>query len=144
MKRTATSVWKGSGTGGSGSLTTQSGVFDEQPYSFKTRFENEDGKEGTNPEELIGAAHAGCFNMALSVQLGKEDYTPDELETKATVEIEKQGEGFKITKITLDLTATIPEIEEGKFQEIAKAAKEGCPVSQALSAVDIDLNATLR
>lgn len=142
MKRTATSLWKGSGKEGQGTLTTQSGVFKEQPYSFKTRFQNEEGKEGTNPEELIAAAHAGCFNMALSVQLGQAGYTPKELRTEAAISLEKQGEGFAITKSVLKLKANIPEIQEEEFNKIAREAKEGCPVSKLLNC-DIELESTL-
>lgn len=143
MKRHSTSVWKGTGKEGSGTLTTQSGVFDKQPYSFKTRFQNEDGKEGTNPEELIAAAHAGCFNMALAVQLGNEGIEPKELKTQANVSLEKGDAGFSITQISLRLEANIPGIDEEKFRELANKAKEGCPVSKALSAVKIDLDARL-
>ncbi len=142
MKRTATAVWKGSGKEGKGTLTTQSGVFDKQPYSFRLRFANEDGKQGTNPEELIGAAHAGCYSMALAVQLSEAGYTADELHTKATVTLENPGDGFAITKVHLELTASVPEISEHKFKELAEGAKAGCPVSKVLNAditLDIDL-----
>lgn len=143
MKRRATSVWKGSGKEGQGTLSTQSGVFQDQPYSFKLRFQNEEGKEGTNPEELIAAAHAGCFNMALGVQLENAGYTPDELRTEAVVSLEKQGEGFAVTKSDLKLSAQIPGIKEDEFQKIAKAAKEGCPISKLLSC-EISLDSTLK
>lgn len=133
MKRTANAVWKGSGKEGQGSLTTQSKVFDEQPYSFKLRFENEDGKQGTNPEELIAAAHAGCFNMALSFALGGEGFTPDELRTEAAISLEKEGEGFAIKKSVLKLTAKVPDISKEQFEKIAKGAKENCPVSKVLN-----------
>ncbi|HKK78349.1 MAG TPA: OsmC family protein [Phaeodactylibacter sp.] len=142
MKRTATSVWTGTGTTGSGHLTTQSGVFDQQPYSFKTRFENEDGKKGTNPEELIAAAHAGCFNMALGVQLEQAGFKADELKTEAAVTLEKKGEGFAITKIHLTLHANVPGIDEQKFTELSSGAKVNCPISQLLD-VDITMNAHL-
>ncbi|MEQ8703826.1 MAG: OsmC family protein [Phaeodactylibacter sp.] len=132
MKRTATSVWNGTGTKGSGHLSTQSGVFDQQPYSFKTRFENEDGKKGTNPEELIAAAHAGCFNMALGVQLEQAGFEPKELHTQAAVKLEKKGEGFAVTSIHLTLKGQVPGISADKFQELAKGAKENCPISQLL------------
>ena len=143
MKRTATSVWKGSGQEGKGTLTTQSGVFKEQPYSFNTRFKNEDGKEGTNPEELIAAAHAGCFNMALSVALGQSGYTPDELRTEAAVSLEKQGEGFAVTKSVLTLSARIPNIKQDEFDKIAKGAKENCPISKLFNCT-IELNSELK
>ena len=135
MKRTANSVWKGSGKEGQGTLTTQSKVFNEQPFSFKLRFENEDGKQGTNPEELIAAAHAGCFNMALSFALGGEGFTPDELRTEAVVSLEKEetGEGFAITKSVLKLTAKVQDISREEFEKIANGAKENCPVSKALN-----------
>lgn len=133
MKRTANAVWKGSGKEGQGSLTTQSKVFNEQPYSFKLRFENEDGKQGTNPEELIAAAHAGCFNMALSFALGGEGFTPDELRTEAAISLEKEGEGFAIKKSVLKLTAKVPEISKEQFEKIAEGAKENCPVSKVLN-----------
>jgi osmotically inducible protein OsmC len=132
MKRTAISVWKGSGKEGQGTLTTQSRVFDKQPYSFKLRFENEDGKQGTNPEELIAAAHAGCFNMALSFALGGEGYTPDELQTEAAVSLDKEGEGFAISKVVLKMKAKVPDISKEEFEKIANGAKENCPVSKVL------------
>lgn len=143
MKRTATSVWKGNGKEGSGHLSTQSGVFNAQPYSAMTRFENENGKQGTNPEELIGAAHAGCFNMALAFALEKEGVTPDELQTRATVNIRKAGEGFEIDMIHLDLRARIAGIGQEQFQKIANSAKENCPMSKALAGPEITLEATL-
>jgi len=142
MKRHATSVWQGSGKEGKGALTTQSGVLDEQPYSFRLRFKNEDGKQGTNPEELIAAAHAGCFNMALAVQLSGEGYTAERLETRADLRLEKQNGGFAITTIQLNLEAKIPNITQEKFDELAGKAKEGCPVSQVLNA-EISLDSKL-
>lgn len=142
MKRTAQAVWKGPGLKGSGNLTTQSGAFKNQPYSIKTRFENEDGKLGTNPEELIAAAHAGCFAMALSVSLGKEGFEPDTLDVTAELSLDKQEEGWAITKILLKLKASVPDISDDEFDKIANGAKAGCPVSQVLSC-DIDLEYTL-
>jgi osmotically inducible protein OsmC len=139
MKRKANAIWKGSAKEGGGSLTGPSGVLDKTPYSFKARFENEDGKLGTNPEELIAAAHAGCFNMALSVALGEEGFKPDELNTDATVKLEKTDEGFAITLIELNLSAQVPEIGESKFKELANGAKEGCPISKALKSVPMEL-----
>lgn len=143
MKRKAHAIWKGPGKEGSGTLTTTSGVLSDTPYSASARFENEDGKAGTNPEELIGAAHAGCFAMALSFDLGRNGYTPESLETRAEVTLKKGESGFKITKIDLHLTGKVEGISEDKFMEIAKGAKENCPVSKALSAVEIELHAEL-
>jgi len=142
MKRTARAVWTGSGMEGSGTLNTQSGVFKEQPYSIKMRFENEDGQLGTNPEELIAAAHAGCFAMALSVELGKEGFTPDSLNTEAVLSLDKVEEGWEITKIVLNLEANVPGISKDQFHEIANGAKKGSPVSKLLNC-DIELNYTL-
>lgn len=142
MKRTAKAVWQGAGTSGKGMLTTQSGAFDEQPYSVKLRFENEDGKLGTNPEELIAAAHSGCFAMALSVALEKEGYTADTLKVDAQLMLDKQDGGWAITKIALKLDAKVPGIENEKFDELAQGAKKGCPVSKVLNA-DITLDYTL-
>lgn len=142
MKRTAKAIWKGSGMKGSGTLDTPSGVFDKQPYSIKTRFENEDGKLGTNPEELIAAAHAGCYAMALSVELGKEGFEPDALDTEAELTLDKENGGWAITRILLTLEAKVPGISEEKFDNIAKGAKAGCPVSKVLNC-DIDLTYTL-
>lgn len=143
MKRTAESTWEGSGKTGQGYLRTQSGVFDKQPYSFSTRFENEDGKKGTNPEELIGAAHAGCFNMALAVELGKKDITPEMLDTQATVHLNKKEAGFAIEEIHLKLRAKVPGISKEDFEKVANGAKENCPVSKALGGVKISLDAAL-
>jgi osmotically inducible protein OsmC len=142
MKRTARATWKGSGMEGSGTLDTQSGVLKKHPYSVKTRFENEDGKKGTNPEELIAAAHAGCFAMALSVELGKEGFTPESLNAEAVLSLDKVDEGWSITKIVLNLDAQVPEISEDQFHDIANGAKKGCPVSKVLNC-EIELNYTL-
>ncbi len=143
MKRRATAVWKGDGKNGKGTLDSTSGVLAGTPYSARTRFENEDGKAGTNPEELIAAAHAGCFSMALSFDLTGAGFPPEVLETKATVTIEPQPEGgFAITHIHLDLTGKVEGINEAKFREFANGAKQGCPVSKALKAVPIDLDIT--
>lgn len=142
MKRTAKAVWEGTGKNGKGTLTTQSGVLDKQPYSFKLRFENEDGKLGTNPDELIAAAHSGCFAMALSVALEKEGFTAESLVVDAELSLDKQDGGFAITKIALKLDAKVPGIKNEKFDEIAKGAKKGCPVSKVLNA-EITLDYTL-
>ena len=139
MKRKANAIWKGSTKEGGGSLSGPSGVLDKTPYSFKARFENEDGKLGTNPEELIAAAHAGCFNMALSVVLGENGFKPGELNTDATVKLEKTEDGFEITAIKLELSAKVPGIEESKFNELANGAKQGCPISKALKSVPLEL-----
>lgn len=140
MKRIAEAKWQGTGLEGTGALTTQSGVFKEQLYSFKTRFQNDNGQLGTNPEELIAAAHAGCFNMALSFQLGGAGYPPTELHTEAVLAMEKVDGHFKIMGITLHLTAKVAGIDADKFNEIAENAKKSCPVSQALGAIDINLD----
>tara|TARA_R110000868_G_scaffold104089_3_gene286384 strand:+ start:67053 stop:67538 length:486 start_codon:yes stop_codon:yes gene_type:complete len=142
MKRKATAIWKGTGLEGSGTLSSPSGFFDKSPYSFKTRFENEDGSKGTNPEEMIAAAHAGCFNMALSFQIAGKDLEAEELNTTATVSIEKGDAGFAITGIVLNLTGKVPGMNEEQFIELANVAKEGCPISKALSSVPITLNIT--
>lgn len=142
MKRTANAIWKGSGTKGSGELSTQSGVFDGQPYSVKMRFENEDGKLGTNPDELIAAAHAGCYAMALSVALEKAGYTAESLDVKANLSLEKDNGGWSITKDALTMKATVPDISEEEFAELAEGAKKGCPVSKVLNC-EITLDYTL-
>ncbi|MHB8542343.1 MAG: OsmC family protein [Candidatus Acidiferrales bacterium] len=139
MARKATAVWNGSLKEGKGNISTESGVLSKSPYSFKTRFENE---RGTNPEELIAAAHAGCFTMALSAELGKAGITPESLETTATISMEKQDAGFTITKSHLDVTARIPNADKAAFEKAAEAAKSGCPVSKLLKA-EITMTATL-
>ena len=137
--RTADARWEGTLQEGRGTMKMATGSY-EGPYSFQSRFEEGDG---TNPEELIGAAHAGCFSMALSGALGKAGHDPESVETTAKVHIDKQGEGFKITRIELDSKARVPGIDQSEFEEQAQAAKEGCPVSQALTGVEISLNAEL-
>ncbi len=139
MKRKAMAKWKGSIKEGKGAMKVGSGLC-EGSYSFASRFE--DGS-GTNPEELIGAAHAGCFSMALSLMLGEAGYSPEEITTSAEVSIEKKGEGFAITGILLSTEASIPNIDEETFLKHANEAKEGCPVSQALAGTEISLNAKL-
>ncbi len=143
LKRTATAVWHGTGPKGNGTLSTLSGAMKEQPYSFTTRFASEDGKAGTNPEELIAAAHAGCFTMALSFQLTNAGMEPTELKTLATVSMEKQDIGWTITAIQLDVTGKVPNIDAAKFEELAQNAKKGCPISRALTAVPISMTAKL-
>jgi len=130
MNRFASAVWHGTGRNGKGMLTTQSGVLDSTAYSFTTRFEDE---KGTNPEELIAAAHAGCFTMALAFALQAKDLTPTELKTEAVVSLEKDGAGFKVAKSALTLTAHVPGISPEEFAAIAKGAKEGCPISKLLN-----------
>lgn len=140
MKRTASAQWSGSGKDGSGSLSTQSGVLDATPYSFNTRFG--DGK-GTNPEELIAAAHAGCFTMATAFALGAAGFVPEMLGTQAELTMEQGDGGFAITAIHLVMTAKVPGITDDQFQAIAAGAKANCPVSKALAAVPITLAARL-
>jgi len=137
--RHAQAFWEGDLKTGHGMMKLGSGAF-EGKYSFGTRFE---GAPGTNPEELIGAAHAGCFSMALSAALGRNNFKPTRIATSADVSLEKVGEGFKITKILLKTDATIPGIDEAKFKEIADGAKKNCPVSQALAGTTIELDAKL-
>ena len=132
IKRTGSAEWKGSVKEGKGTVSTQSGVLKASPYGFKTRFE---GEAGTNPEELIGAAHAGCFSMALSAKLGEAKLTPDRIATTATVSLEKGEAGFSITAVHLDVTAKIPTATEAQFQTIAQDAKANCPVSKLLNTV---------
>jgi osmotically inducible protein OsmC len=139
MDRKAQAVWRGTGKDGEGRLNVPSGVLSNTAYSFKTRFENE---KGTNPEELIAAAHAGCFAMALAFQLQTAGYNPTELATEAVVSIEKEGKGFRITRSALTLRAQVPGIERAKFDELANEAKQNCPVSKVLNA-ELTLNATL-
>ncbi|MBK9338577.1 MAG: OsmC family protein [Lewinellaceae bacterium] len=143
FKRTASAVWNGTGPDGSGALSGPSGVLENTPYSAKLRFQNEDGRAGTNPEELIAAAHAGCYSMALSFGLTNAGFTPTQLRCTATITMEKGDSGWSFAKITLNLEAEIPEISEEKFLELAQGAKAGCPVSKALSAVPIELEAKL-
>lgn len=131
MERTATAVWNGSLREGSGSISTQSGFLKETPYSFATRFEN--GK-GTNPEELIAAAHAGCFTMALDAQLTTMHFTPEKLRTTATVTLDKVDAGWAITKVHLDVTAQLRGISASAFEAAAIGAKENCPISKLLKA----------
>ncbi len=138
MKRKINAIWKGDGADGTGVLTAQSGAFNNMPYSFKTRFKNDDGTLGTNPEELIAAAHAGCFNMKLSFVLNESDYNPEELNTDAILTFEDG----KVISIELNLKAKVPNINEEKFIELAEEAKDNCPISGALNC-DIILNASL-
>jgi osmotically inducible protein OsmC len=137
--RTATARWEGGLQQGKGSMRLGSGAFEGQ-YSFSSRFEE---GTGTNPEELIGAAHAGCFSMALSAGLERAGHPPTSVETTARVHLDRAESGFRISRIDLDTTAEVPSIDDAAFQEQAQAAKVGCPVSQALAGVDIRLDARL-
>ena len=140
MERSASAIWHGDLKKGTGSLTTQSHVLNDTTYSFHTRFEE---AAGTNPEELIAAAHAGCFTMALSSQLTSAEHPPSTIETTATVTMETTDAGPTITKIHLSTHATVPGIEKEKFDELATKAKNGCPISRLLKAAEITLDATL-
>src|SRR4051812_9932658 len=139
MIKKAWAIWKGGIKDGGGTISTETGVLNDAPYGFKSRFEN--GK-GTNPEELLGAAHAGCFSMALSLILGEAGMTAEKIETQAAVTLEKVGDGFSITSSHLDVTAKIPGADPAKFQEAANKAKAGCPLSKVLNA-KITMNAKL-
>jgi len=138
MKRKITAIWKGDGPTGTGVLTAQSGAFTNMPYNFKTRFENDNGDLGTNPEELVAGALAGCFNMKLSFVLNESDYIPDELNTDAVLTF---VDG-KIISVDLDLKAKVPGIDKDKFDELAEDAKKNCPISGALNC-EINLTASL-
>jgi osmotically inducible protein OsmC len=139
MKRTGSAVWRGGIRDGEGTVSTESGVLDGAQYSFSTRFE--DGK-GTNPEELLAAAHAGCFSMALSKQLNDAGFTADSINTTAAVRLEKTDAGFSITKVHLDVTARVPGADAAAFETAANNAKAGCPVSRLFNA-EITLDAKL-
>ena len=139
MKRSANALWKGSIKEGSGVVSTQSGILDETAYSFKSRFEN---GSGTNPEELIGAAHAGCYAMAFSLMLGEAGYEPTSIDAKAEVSLVEADGGFEIDAVSLTVAAVIDGIDNEEFQQLANQAKEGCPVSKVLNA-DISLQASL-
>lgn len=139
MIRKASAVWNGSLKDGKGTISTDSGVLSSTPYSFATRFES---ARGTNPEELIAAAHAGCFTMALSAELGKAGITPESLETSAAVTLEKLEAGFTVTKVHLDVSARIPNADEAAFQKAAQSAEANCPISRLLKA-EISMTARL-
>lgn len=140
MKRKASAVWSGGLKDGNGRISTDSGVLDDTQYSFSTRFE--EGK-GTNPEELIAAAHAGCFSMALSGQLGKAGLTAERIDTTASVSLEKSDAGFSITAVHLDVRAKVPGADQDAFDKAAADAKTGCPVSRVLNA-EITMEAKLQ
>jgi osmotically inducible protein OsmC len=137
--RKASAVWYGTGRGGKGELSTDSGVLENTPYSFRTRFESE---KGTNPEELIAAAHAGCFTMAFAFRLQAAGYTPTELNTEAAVTLEQDKEGFRIARSALTLRARVPNLDQETFARLARDAEQNCPVSKVLSA-EITLDAKL-
>jgi len=139
MIRKAKAIWRGTGRAGSGTLSSDSGVLAETPYSFKTRFENE---KGTNPEELIAAAHAGCFTMALAFQMQAAGVTQTELATEAAITLEQEGQGFKISKSALTLRAKVPNLDQAAFAKMAGEAEKNCPVSKVLKA-EITLDAKL-
>jgi osmotically inducible protein OsmC len=139
MIRKASAVWRGTGRDGDGDLSTDSEVLNGTPYSYKTRFEDQ---KGTNPEELIAAAHAGCFTMALAFELQTAGYTPTELATEAAVSLEPEGQGFKITRSALTLSASVPGLDETTFRQLAQSAEKNCPVSKVLRA-EITLEAKL-
>ena len=139
MIRKANAVWRGTGRAGSGNLSTDSGVLAGTPYSFKTRFE---GEKGTNPEELIAAAHAGCFTMAVAFQLQAAGFTPTELTTEAAITLEPEGQGFKISRSALTLRAQVPNLDAAAFARMAGEAEKNCPVSKVLKA-EITLDAAL-
>ena len=139
MKTYGSAVWKGGIKDGKGAISTRSGALTEYPYGFSSRFE---GKPGTNPEELIGAAHAGCFTMALSLILGEAGLTAERMETRADVTLDELGDGYAVTAVHLALNAKIPGADQARFQELAAKAKAGCPVSKLMKA-EITLDATL-
>jgi lipoyl-dependent peroxiredoxin len=143
LKRTSTAIWHGNGPQGTGAISTLSGALKDQPYGFNTRFASEDGKAGTNPEELLGAAHASCFTMAVAFALTGEKLEATELKTVATVTMEKQDAGWAITHIDLALEGKVPNIDAAKFQALADGAKKNCPISRALSATPISMTAKL-
>lgn len=140
MKKTASVVWHGGFKDGKGAISTQTGVLKDAPYGVAARFEN---GPGTNPEELIGAAHASCFTMALTLVLGEMGLVADSIQTRAEVTLDKDGAGYTITGIHLDVTATIPGADAGKFEAAANGAKAGCPVSKALAGTKITMDARL-
>ena len=139
MKRKASAVWQGDLKSGKGTISTDSGVLSKAQYSFSTRFEN---GVGTNPEELIAAAHAGCFSMALSAELGKVNITPSSIQTTANLTMDRLDAGWTVTEINLDVTAKIPGADRGAFERAAEAAKAGCPISRLLN-TKITMNARL-
>lgn len=142
MKRKAQAVWRGAGKDGRGTITTGSGAMNEQPYSTLTRFEDESGRAGTNPDELLAAAHASCFTMALAYQLSGAGHPPEELSTDAVLTMERGDAGWNITSSHLSVKGRVPGVSREQFMDLAAKAKEGCPVSRALS-LDISMDAEL-
>ncbi|AHM61488.1 putative hydroperoxide peroxidase OsmC [Flammeovirgaceae bacterium 311] len=143
MKRTATAKWQGGLKDGKGHLNAQSGAFKDQPYNFRMRFEDESGKSGTNPEELIAAAHAGCFSMALSGQLEKAGHTAENIQTECTITMAMEDKGPRVTTSTLKLQAKVPGMDQEAFMKAANEAKQNCPISRLLNC-DINLDAQLQ
>ena len=141
MDRTGSAVWKGGIKDGSGVVSTESGVLKETQYSYSSRFES---GTGTNPEELLGAAHAGCFSMALSGALNQAGLSPEKIETSAKVTVVPDGGGFTITKVHLDVSVKVPGTSDEDFQNIAMRAKEGCPVSKLFQGAEITMDARLK
>ena len=139
MIRKAKALWRGTGRDGNGELSSDSGVLDKTPYSFRTRFENQ---KGTNPEELIAAAHAGCFTMALAFALQRAGHTPTDLDTEAAVSIDQEKDGFRIARSALTLRARVPNLDQATFERLARDAELTCPVSKVLKA-EITLDAKL-
>lgn len=143
MKRHATAVWQGALGDGKGAISTQSDALSHHPYSFKARFEDESGKSGTNPEELLAAAHAGCFAMQLSHFLAENGTPANELNARAVVTVEPADGGFVVRSSAITLEGKVPGIDEAKFKDLATKAKDGCPISKALGAIDVSLDAKL-
>jgi osmotically inducible protein OsmC len=143
IEKSASVHWEGQGKKGQGQISTETGALKTYPYGFASRFE--DDRKGTNPEEILGAAHAACFTMAFSFACDKAGFATDTVDTQATVRLAKDGDGFVIDRIALKMQASVPGMDAAKFQEIAAAAKAGCPLSKALASVpEITLEATLR
>ena len=140
IKKTASSNWSGDIKSGKGTISTQSGALDNQPYGFNTRFED---KPGSNPEELVGAAHSACFGMALSLALGEAGFTAENINTEAVVSLDEVDNGFAVTHIALEVNATIADISNEQFQALCEQTKKGCPISKLLN-TEISLNATLK
>ena len=143
MKRHATAIWNGALGDGTGTITTQSGALDKHGYSFKARFEDESGKSGTNPEELLAAAHAGCFAMQLSHFLAENGTPADELKARAVVNVEQVEGGFEVKTSAITLEAKVPGVDDATFRSLAEKAKTGCPISKALGAIEVTLDAKL-
>lgn len=143
IEKKASVRWEGAGKTGRGQVSTETGALKNHPYGARSRFE--DDRQGTNPEEILGAAHASCFTMAFAFACEKAGFSVESADTTATVRLAKDGEGFKIDRIALALTARVPNLDEAKFRELAEGAKKGCPLSKALAAVpEITLQATLQ